>query len=1016
MLGLFGAAKIRMRQRGRVVKKGSQQTKWLSISSHCIIIKFIIQCEDMDVFTKIKHWEASKEAKVEHNDRTDNVVVFPLLPVKDNSNAYYASLLDKAVHDGCYNIALLGGYGAGKSSILKSFISLKSNKRKRIKYISCLPYVTVLSRKEAKNLTQEKVHKGIQKEILKQIVFGEKISRLPKLKYSRTRKELSRTTKLLNMSISACFSLLVASFLGCIESNSELVCAAISSILFLLTYCAFTILCEHPIRSLRLEKMEVSLKCKDEDTQILDSFVDDILYIFEAGRYDIVIIEDLDRFGDPLIFEDLRRINNILNSAMSKNISFIYAVKDDVFADSVERTKFFDFILHTVPVSSQYNMADYVTRNLCLLGYNAAEFMNITKILSRNIYDLRVLNDIFNAFVAFRHQILEGKLTWLNPEKLLAMLVFRSQFPGEFDKIRTHSSILDIVFTECNEYSSKKLKSENNLLLNILNPDPFLSAITIGVKAVYDGIQYVQSYPATVKLGTRDLDINNLDARMLADELLKGEKLIFSRNGYSPLNDEYDLKKLSTVIPNLKDACNIITTNAESVRDNIMSLRTPNKFSFVGEIDLQNCFSKSKIQDSEAKTLQILLKDLLEAGLIDDSYQLYASRFLGIANDKEVVNFNMNYLNLRKSNFELVLQSKQILAILDTLDGEDLRNPALYNYSIFDYLISKSDERLDTILTPTQKNFSTLLDFFISYYSHCAAEDQIDNAKVVLKAILEIDRRQGLLAVLKQVKASDDDKLDLVAQTIRYLPNCDDLHIDAKDYEFLVLRLSNFSKLLDTDTQLKLVQLFVNSGIRVSELSLFGNRARDYLIDNGAVVINLNNVLSMNVEQIQNILQREDIDPPTLKNLLAVLASSQIQTVVKIQVLQYLNIHVPSTLDAVESQALIAAYDKEIFLPSREIFQLFVQSGEIELLVGLLSSLNTYKTEQILEYLKMLPGDYPKFARPMTRPVIVDTPVNHKLVQELKRRGVVSSTKCKNGNILIYLTTKEFQNGDVDNE
>lgn len=969
----------------------------------------------MHIFARIKRWISSKRTKTEHNSHTDGIVVFPLSPVKDGSNTYYAHLLDRAVRDGCHNIALLGGYGAGKSSVLKSFTSLKSNKGKKIKHISCLPYATVTSPKDT-NPTQEKIHERIQKEILKQIVFGEKINRLPKLKYSRTRKELPTATKLLNAVISACFVLLAAIFLGCVKNINETICATISSILFLLTYCVLTVVCEHPIRSLRLEKMEINLKNKNEDTQILDSFMDDILYIFEAGRYEIVIIEDLDRFKDPLIFEDLRRINNILNSATNKNISFIYAVRDNIFANDIERTKFFDFIVHTVPVSSQCNIADYATRNLQSLGYDITEFTDIVKILSKNIYDLRVLNDIFNAFVAFRHQILEGKLTWLKPEKLLAMLIFRSRFPGEFDKIRTHDSILDTVFTKCNEYSSEKIKSENDLLLNTLNPDPFLSVITTGIRTVYNNIQNVQSYPATVKLGAKDLDINNLDARIIAGELLSGKRLVFSRNGYYSFSDKYDLESLATTIPNFKDACNVITADAEAVRSNITSLRVPNKFSFVGKIDLQSCFDKGKIQDSEAKTLQALLKDLLGAGLIDDSYQLYASRFLGIANDREVVNFNMNYLNLRKSNFELALQPKQILAIIGTLDNEDLQNPALFNYSIFDYLISESDRRLSTILTPTQKDIPKLLDFFVSYCGHCAAEGQIDNVKVVLKAIIEIDQQQGLLAVLKQVKDSDDNKLDLVAQAVKYLPNCNDLHIDAEDCEFLVSRLGDLSELLDTDAQLKLAQLFVNSSIRVSELSLFIDTARDYLVDNGAAIINLNNTLDMSIEQIQTILQREDIDPPALKDLLAILASSQIQTAVKTQILQYLNVHAPSALDATESQALIVAYSKESILPSEEIFKLFVQSGETERLVELLSSLNMCKTEQILEYLKILPGDYPKFARPMAHPIIIDTPANRKLVKELRQRGVVSSAKYKNENILIHLTTKEFQTGDIDSE
>ncbi len=90
--------------------------------------------------------------------------------------------------------------------------------------------------------------------------------------------------------------------------------------------------------------------------------MDEIIYFFEITKYDVVIIEDLDRFDTPAIFLKLRELNYLLNNsnAIKRSIGkivFIYAVKDDMFKDT-SRTKFFDFISTVIPVINPSNSRD----------------------------------------------------------------------------------------------------------------------------------------------------------------------------------------------------------------------------------------------------------------------------------------------------------------------------------------------------------------------------------------------------------------------------------------------------------------------------------------------------------------------------------------------------------------------------------------------------------------------------------------------------------------------------------
>ena len=47
--------------------------------------------------------------------------------------------------------------------------------------------------------------------------------------------------------------------------------------------------------------------------QIFNRHLDEILYFFQATEYDVVIIEDLDRFGTSKVFLKLRELNFLLN-------------------------------------------------------------------------------------------------------------------------------------------------------------------------------------------------------------------------------------------------------------------------------------------------------------------------------------------------------------------------------------------------------------------------------------------------------------------------------------------------------------------------------------------------------------------------------------------------------------------------------------------------------------------------------------------------------------------------------
>ena len=162
-----------------------------------------------------------------------------------------------------------------------------------------------------------------------------------------------------------------------------------------------------------------------EDNSIFNKHLDEILYFFQVTDYNVVIIEDLDRFGTPSIFLKLRELNQLINESkiVGRHITFIYAIKDDIFKDE-ERTKFFDFITTVIPVINPSNSKDKLKSALeakgC--GNDGISDEDLSE-MAFFIQDMRILTNIVNEYKQYRDKLCEASDFQLNKTKLFGMIV-----------------------------------------------------------------------------------------------------------------------------------------------------------------------------------------------------------------------------------------------------------------------------------------------------------------------------------------------------------------------------------------------------------------------------------------------------------------------------------------------------------------------------------------------------------------------------------------------------------------
>ena len=155
------------------------------------------------------------------------------------------------------------------------------------------------------------------------------------------------------------------------------------------------------LNKLNLKDGEIEIK---ENNSIFNKHLDEIIYFFQATKYNVVIIEDLDRYETTDIFLKLRELNLILNNAYStikRKITFIYAIRDDMFKDT-DRTKFFDYITTVIPVINYSNSKEKLIGFLKNKGYTIGDSQDFTleeiEEISFFIDDMRLLKNIVNEF------------------------------------------------------------------------------------------------------------------------------------------------------------------------------------------------------------------------------------------------------------------------------------------------------------------------------------------------------------------------------------------------------------------------------------------------------------------------------------------------------------------------------------------------------------------------------------------------------------------------------------------
>lgn len=699
----------------------------------------------------------------------------------DSDNQYFNALkwaLENRKKQSIKNIALTGPYGSGKSSILKTFQN--KYRGKPFKYLN-ISLATFKEEKTTENSNQStELLRLIEISILQQIFYHEKDHNTPDSRFKKI-KSLSRWQRILYAVavfwfVAALLHYIYPPFfnrlLKQVPPNEYTPFVEFYGVYTVLILGVFFVILNSirtisslTIKSLKIRDAEIGLT-DVADKSVLNHHLDEILYFFEVTKYNVVIIEDLDRFQETEIFTKLREINLLLNNSKKTkhlNVVFLYAVRDEMFKDK-DRTKFFDFIIPVLPVINSSNSGQVLTTKRDNSKYAISN--ELIENISPFIDDMRLLHNVINEFHLFK-SILDPRLS---EDKLLGMIIYKNIMPYDFVLLAKTEGILSQCLASRNSYVHEELqKLESSIKIANVGIENLQSLRTTEIselRKIYllhklEGVTFFQSFVVNGKVISFDSLIEDQNFTYVVNDQVMCQQ-------YQPESYRVSIipapKKFNAIEKALGSKTyeqrerEILELNRNKVEQLKLEVKTLElrkgtvrnaKLKDILKLDnsgrsFEELFKNEVIKPNDQK----LIKVLLQNGYIGEDYDYYISIF------------HEGILTRSDNQFLICVKAQQTLPfdyplnrienLVKKLSQSDFENHYSLNIDLLNFILNQGEHNhaLDRIYGQIKSASKISIEFMEAFTAITAHEDKFFRG--LSAAWLEIWKHLKLTPHLKQ--------------------------------------------------------------------------------------------------------------------------------------------------------------------------------------------------------------------------------------------------------------------------
>lgn len=829
----------------------------------------------------------------------DNKYHFEKLTPIDNvdMNVYENAIDFVFKNNDIKNVAITGAYSSGKSSVLASY--KKKHQELQFMHISLAHFDT-----PDQEETKEPVLEG---KILNQLIHQIPSDKIPQTNFRVKKKLDNKNIKQMKHTV-ICFLVATIYFMR-FDTWKNYVSAlpdSCSKHILMITTHPYVLMADgvlilmllssfigwligiqknrNMLHKVNLQGNEIEIFEESNDSYF-DKYLNEVLYLFENTDADVIVFEDIDRFGANIIFERLREVNTLANLHLEKDnkvLRFFYLLRDDIY-DSKDRTKFFDYIIPIVPVVDSSNSFDQFISHFENTEIYERLDESFLQGLSLYIDDMRLLKNIYNEFIIYFNRL---NITELNCNKMLAIITYKNIFPRDFANLQLNRGFVYTLFS----------KKEN-----------FITAEITEINKRIDKIQKrITSSENEYLVSIRELDAVFADKYFkryhLSNETDSDLTKFIIENLDTDQKDEYTSRK-QTIEDKLNK--NNITLNQEiqNLQQIEISLQNESLYKIITRDNIDEIFSITSINDideeidfNEIKSNEYfdLLKYLIRNGYIDETYTDYMTYFYENSLSRTDKIFLRSITDKKAKLYTYHLENpKKVVSRLRLVDFDQ---EEILNFDLLTYLLNNQDN--DNYLNRLLKQLKDSKNFdFISSYFDITIElsEYVKRLNITWPDLFNELLTKGNFSdkqihkySIYSIYYSDNDTLELINKD-----NCLSDYISNK-YDYLAIEEPDIDKLIH--------------GLKLLEVSFAGF---DYdTIDKDLFKEVYNNSLyAINNENIQ-LIQKEILNVTNTDDIIhknyTIMASHQDSALT-----QYINQNINEYIDVVIDMCDGRIYDDE---------------------------------------------------------------------------------------------------------
>ena len=683
----------------------------------------------------------------------------PLLPIKlKQGDAPFqtveelAEVLGHAISNkDIRNIALTGPFGSGKSSILQTLM----DEHKEFHYLP-ISLATLQADEEGEKKTEkdednengndeiekktESLNRKVEYSILQQLIYREKTETVPNSRFRRIVHIENK--KLIKYALGfVCF---LVAFLVVFEPTY----ARVDTISNFLNFGKYNVIFDvsasmylfygiymfykYFIKSYANSKLN-KFNLKDgnieikEDNSIFNKHLDEILYFFQVTNYNVVVIEDLDRFETEKIYLKLRELNQLVNESkiVGRHIVFLYAIKDDVFENEA-RTKFFDYITTVIPVINPSNSKAKLKEALIARGFEDNEIPDDDlSEMAFFIQDMRTLTNIANEYSQYRNKLFNPQKNNLSRTKLLAMIVYKNYFPKDFAQLhRREGRVYHCIYSKTKFVSEalrvlddkqKKLEEKKKLV----EANEHLKEVDIRYLFLQELRENTNNSMISINIDNNYYTLKQISQNeKLFDRLYKSSSINyqcnFNRYGTTTQSSNINIDKIDKKI-GFKErlaAIKAIGTGFQKEENNLQKERLK-----IQSLKLYLLIKRYNLGDTNLyrnMNLSDLMDVFIRQGYIDEDYYDYISYFhpgmVSLA-DRDLLLFMKRQI---KQDYTYHIDKME--NFVKELRAYMFEHDSILNNELLDYLAGKKGNILFAQIMRRIERNDAPLDFLAQYY------------------------------------------------------------------------------------------------------------------------------------------------------------------------------------------------------------------------------------------------------------------------------------------------------------